>query len=283
MEKVKKLVELAKANYEKAILVLVVLILAVAVGFLYWLSGEEQKKANETTGNYVRKKLNPPPALDMAAYDQGLKVALNPPRVDFGLPHKLFNPVKWMRGQDGKLIVDRSGKSVGPEALKIDSIKPLNLVVRLVSASNDSGTAGGASYVVELMAEAADRPEFRKPRPFTMKLDEKIRMPGGTARNPNQLWLREVKGKAEDPDGLVFELTETKERISVAKDKAFVRAEAYVAELSYPPEGRQYKGLRRDAFIGFGGEDYKIVEITENEVVVSNRLNEKKTRLKRTP
>ncbi len=121
MEKVKKLVELAKANYEKAILVLVVLILAVAVGFLYWLSGEEQKKANETTGNYVRKKLNPPPAVDMAAYEQGLKVALNPPRVDFGLPHKLFNPVKWMRGQDGKLIVDRSGKSVGPEALNTSS------------------------------------------------------------------------------------------------------------------------------------------------------------------
>lgn len=282
MEKVKNLVELAKTNYEKAILVLVVVILAVAVGFLYWLSGEEQKKANETTGNYVRKKLNPPPAVDMVAYEKAVKSAMNPPHVDFGLPHKLFNPVKWMRGQDGKLIVDRSGKSVGPEALKIETIKPLNMVIRLLSATADVA-GGGTGYVVELLAEAADRPEFRKPRPFTMKLDEKIRMPGGTARNPNQLWLREVKGKAEDPDVLIFELTETKERISVAKDKAFVRAEAYVADLSYPPEGRQYKGLRRDAFIGFGGEDYKIVEITENEVVVSNRLNEKKTRLKRTP
>lgn len=283
MEKLKKLLEAAKANYEKVLLVLVVVGLAVAVGFLYWLSGVEQKKANETTGVYERKKINPPPQLDFGAYQKALAVAQKPAHVDFGLPHKLFNPVKWMRGPDGRSIVDRSGKSVGPEALKIESIKPLNLVIRLGGVNPEAGGTGGPSYVVELLAEAADRAEFRKPRPFNMKVDEKIRMPGGTARNPNQLWLREVKGKPEEPDALSFELTENKERISVAKDRAFVRAEAYVADLSYPPENRQYKGLRRDASIGFGGEEYKIVEITENEVVVSNRLNEKKTRLKRTP
>jgi hypothetical protein len=81
----------------------------------------------------------------------------------------------------------------------------------------------------------------------------------------------------------VFEITDTKEKVTVSKDKAFVRADAYVADLSYPPENRQFKGLRRDAVISFGGEEYKIVEITESEVVISNRLNEKKTRLKRTP
>ena len=106
---------------------------------------------------------------------------------------------------------------------------------------------------------------------------------GGTARNPNQLWLREVKGPAENPDSLSFEITETKDRFTVTKDKAFIRAEAYVADMSYPPENRQFKALRRDASLTFGGEEYKIVEISENEVVVSNRLNDKKTRLKRTP
>ena len=53
-------------------------------------------------------------------------------------------------------------------------------------------------------------------------------------------------------------------------------------DLSYPPENRQFKSLRRDSVIAFGGEEYKIVDISENEVVVSNRLNDKKTRLKRT-
>ena len=62
-----------------------------------------------------------------------------------------------------------------------------------------------------------------------------------------------------------------------------MRPEAYVADLNYPAENRQFRTLRRDAAIAFGGEEYKIVEITENEVVVSNRLNDKKTRLKRTP
>lgn len=276
MEKVKKLLELGKLHYEKVILVLVVLGLAVAVVFLYLLTEEEQRNANDITGNYERKKVNPPPRVDIDHYTSALEQFKNPAPVDFGLPHKVFNPVKWMKASDGRLIVDRSGKSVGPEALKIESIKALNMVVRLLATTPDG-------YSIELMAEGSDRAEFRKPRPFTLKLDEKIRLPGGTVRSPNQLWLREVKGKPEDPDQLVFEITENKEKISVSKDKAFIRPEAYVADLSYSPENRQYRGLRRDAVISFGGEEYKIVEITENEVVISNRLNEKKTRLKRTP
>ena len=62
-----------------------------------------------------------------------------------------------------------------------------------------------------------------------------------------------------------------------------VHAEAFLADLSYAPENRQFRSQRRDSVIGFAGEEYKIVEISENEVVVSNRLNDKKTRLKRTP
>ncbi|MBI1842875.1 MAG: hypothetical protein HYR88_18705 [Verrucomicrobia bacterium] len=276
MEKIKNLFSVIKQDYEKALLVVVVVTLALAVGLLYWLSAEEQQRSESVRRDWKTRKVKEPPAVDMRPYAKALEVARNPERVDFGLPHKLFNPVKWMRGPEGRFIVDRSGKTVGPEALKIDSVRPLNRSLRLLSVLPDN------AYSVEILFEASDRADARKPRLFTMKLDEKVRLGGGSPRNPSQLWLREVKGKPEDPDELIFELTETKERITVNKSQAAIRAEAYVMDLSYSPENRQFKNLRRDSVIAFGGEEYKIVDITENEVVVSNRLNDKKTRLKRT-
>ena len=275
MEKLKNLMALAKQDFEKVLLVTVVLALALAVGLLYSFSGAEQVKAENVRREWSTRKTKQPPAVDIAHYRNALASAQNPPVVDLGLPHKLFNPVKWMRGPEGRFVVDRLGKSVGPEALKIESIRPLNRTLRVVSASPEG-------YLTEITFEASDRIADRKARQFTMKTDEKVRLSGGTARNPNQLWLKAVKGKAEDPDEFVFEITENKESIVVPKGQPSVRAEAYVADMNYPAENRQYKNLRRDSAIVFGGEEYKIVDISENEVVVSNRLNDKKTRLKRT-
>ena len=277
MEKIKNLFGVIKQDYEKAILVIVVVTLALAVGLLYWLSGEEQRKSETVRRDWKTRKVKEPPAIDLQSYTKALERARNPELVDFGLPHKLFNPVKWLRAPEGRFVVDRSGKATGPEALKIEAVRPLNRVLRLLSVLPDN------VYSVEVTFEASDRADARKPKLFTMKADEKVRVGGGTVRNPAQLWLREVKGKAEDPDELIFELTETKERITVNKTQPAVHAEAYVIDLSYPPENRQFKNLRRDSLIAFGGEEHKIVDITENEVVVSNRLNDKKTRLKRTP
>lgn len=275
MEKLKNILGLAKQNFEKVLLVTVVLTLALAVVLLYWLSGEEQSRAENVRRDWKTRKTKEPPAVNIESYRTALEMAKNPPAVDLGLPHKLFNPVKWMKGGEGRLLVDRSGKAVGPEALKIDAIRPLNRTLRVVSVSPEG-------YLTEILFEASDRPADRRPRQFTMKVDEKVRLSGGTARNPNQLWLKSVKGKPEDPDEFLFEITESKEQITVSKSQPSVRPEAYVADMNYPAENRQFKNLRRDSSIAFGGEEYKIVDISENEVVVSNRLNDKKTRLKRT-
>lgn len=276
MEKIKNLFSVIKQDYEKAILVIVVATLALAVGLLYWLSGEEKDLAEKVRREWKTRKVKEPTPIEMGQYTKALEAVRSPLRVDFGLPHKLFNPVKWMRGPEGRFIVDRSGKAVGPEALRMESVRPLNRTLRLLNVLPDN------VYSVEITMEASDRSEARKPRLFTLKRDEKVRLGGGPLRNPAQLWLVDIKGKAEDPDELIFELTETKERITVNKSQPAVRAEAYVMDLSYPPENRQFKSLRRDSVIAFGGEEYKIVDISENEVVVSNRLNDKKTRLKRT-
>jgi hypothetical protein len=278
MEKIKQFIELIKNNYEKLLLISVVLGLATAVVVLYMFSAEEQRKAAEITGNYERKKGKPPTEINLQRYQEALQLASSPPRVDFGLPHKLFNPVKWIRSPEGRVIPDRTGKSIGPEAVKIENIKPLNRVIRLLSSSPEG-------YAIEIVFEAALRSIDSRPRVVTVNTnqDTKVRIPGGTTRAPNQLILKTVKGSPEAPDQLIFEISESKEQIVVSKDKPSVHAEAFLADLSYAPENRQFRNQRRDSVIGFAGEEYKIVEISENEVVVSNRLNDKKTRLKRTP
>jgi hypothetical protein len=55
-----------------------------------------------------------------------------------------------------------------------------------------------------------------------------------------------------------------------------VRVEGYEADLKYPPESKDFKNLRVGGLVHFAGEDYNIVAITENEVVLSARLNDKK-------
>lgn len=282
MEKLKQLIELAKTEYEKIVLVVAVLGLAFAVVLLYWLSGEEQRKANDITMNYERKKVKPPPELNLQRYSDALAAATTPPSVSFGLPHKLFNPVKWIRSPEGRVIADRSGKAVGPEAVKVENIRPLNRVFRWLATEAAAGEAG-ASYSVEIVFEASPRSVDARPRVVNFKKDDKSRIPGASVKTPNYLWLKEVRGAADAPDALVLEITETKEEMVITKEKPSVKPEAFQVDLSYAPENLQFRGQRRDGVIGFGGEQYKIVEITENEVVVSNRLNDKKTRLKRTP
>ncbi|MBM3846411.1 MAG: hypothetical protein FJ405_09015 [Verrucomicrobia bacterium] len=278
MEKLKQLGERVKSDYAKLLLIFTVLGLAVAVVVLYFLSLEEQQKATDITMNYERARPKPPPSLDMQRYTSALEASVNPGPVDFGLPHKLFNPVKWIRSPEGRIIADRTGKSIGPEAIKIENIRPLNRVVKFLDVVPEG-------YSLELTFEAAARVADARPRVVTVNTnqDNKVRIPGGTPRMPNQLILKEVKGSAEAPDALVFEIADSKEQLVITKDRPSIKAEAYVADMSYAPENRHFRNQKRDAMIGFAGEEYKIVEITENEVVVSNRLNDKKTRLKRTP
>jgi hypothetical protein len=79
--------------------------------------------------------------------------------------------------------------------------------------------------------------------------------------------LREVKGPPEEPTELDLELKETGERVNSAKDKPFVRAEAYEVDLRYPIDNRNFPKLRVGATLRLGGDEYKIQNINQNEIV----------------
>jgi len=67
------------------------------------------------------------------------------------------------------------------------------------------------------------------------------------------------------------------------KDKPFKRVDGYMADLRYVPEDRRFVGRRVGDRITLAGEDYNIVAITENEVVLSAKSNQKKWTIKYSP
>jgi tripartite-type tricarboxylate transporter receptor subunit TctC len=92
--------------------------------------------------------------------------------------------------------------------------------------------------------------------------------------------LREVKGPPTEPTELVLELNDTSEVIAVSKDKPFRRVDAYMADMKYDPEKITWTQKRVGAPLRFAGEDYNIVAITQNEVVLSAKSNNKKWPIK---
>jgi hypothetical protein len=267
MEFLKKLPELLRQHYEKVLLGLALAALAVS-GFL--LAGQKQKE-EEALKNYIvgatSRKAFPYTNVNWAPYFEALKDATNAFHADFSKPriHGVFGPVKWQKRPDGKLIKIEIGNEVGADALKVTKITPLYLTISLDKAS------GAAGYFMNVTREASTNALLRR------KLQSYV-TPGGKDRLGTFL-LKEVKGTAEEPE-LALELGDTGDKVSVFKDRPYQRVDGYKADLSYPPENRSFLERRVNDTLILGGEDYIVVAISQNEVVLSARSNNKRTTLR---
>jgi hypothetical protein len=271
MEFLRKFITLCQANYEKAILILALVGLAGAVVVLYQVSlnEEENLKGYEKEMRQPKGKSMTPISLDR--YRSALQLVSQPPALDFGTPHHLFNPVKWQRKlSDGTLIKVQTGKEVGPYAMNLVRVGELFFIVSLDRAASTGG------YTLGVTHEGAENPWERRKVPKFVTVSNKPEI-----LKKDLLALREVKGTPEEPE-LIVELAETGEKISVTKDKPFKRVEGYEVDLSYPLEGKTFTKLRVNSKLHFAGEDYKVVAITPTEVVLSANLNDKKYTVRQT-
>jgi len=259
MESLQKIVEVFKHHYEKIVLSLVLAGLAGAVWFLYQEGlKEEQSNANFVT-NVGRRKVKGLAPVDLSSYQNLLKLAQSPPALILSGGHNVFNPVKWQKRPDGTLLKIETGKEVGPDAMTISKITPLYYIISL-------DRVVGEGYFIGVTREGADKPLLRRKQP---------RFVGSHGTN-EFFTLVEIKGPAEDPTELVLQLADTKEMVSIAKTKEFKKVMGYEAELKYPVENKNYPNLRVGANITVAGDQYNIIAISENEVVLSARLNDKK-------
>lgn len=259
-----------KKHYEKLILGVVLVVAAVAVAAVPILISNTRAQLEEQRNSIIRRPIQPLPPLDLAPMQSVVQRVNTPLNVDFGRPHNLFNPVQWQRGADGTLIKLARGTEVGPEAAVVTAIRPLHLILSFDSVGPvTDGVPTG--YLIGIEREAAPTPAQRRKRQTFARLNEK---------REELFTLREVQGPPENPTGLVLEMSDTGERITLSRDQPYRRIEGYLADIRYDPEKRQFPGRRVGDRISLAGEEYNIVAITENEVVVSHRLTGKKSTIR---
>jgi len=255
-----------KKHYEKILLSVVLLGLVGALAFLPLLILENRVSSAVSFGRTPR----PLPPLEMSGQDQVLERLSSPYQLDFSTTNKLFNPVEWKRDYSGNLIKIVTGREVGPHAAVVTKITPLYLLVTLDEVETNEL---GALYIIGVEHQGSPYPQLRYKRQHYATKGEKN----------NDFTLIDIKGPPNNPDALILKLADTGELASVSQSKPFRRVEGYEADLKYPPENKSFQDERVGSMISFGGENYLIVAIDQNEVILSAQSNQKKTTLRYTP
>lgn len=254
-----------KKHYEKVLLGVVLLLATGAVAALPFLISNEKAALEEQRTTILKRPVKPLTNLDLTISETVVKNLEMPLGADFALPHNVFNPVQWQKGADGRLLKLAKGNEIGPEAAVVTKTTPLYLVLSLDSVG-PSTTGVPSGYLIGIEKQASTAANARRKRQTFAALNSK----------KDDFTLREVKGPPENPTELIVELADTGERVALSKEKPFKRVDGYLADVRYDPEKKNYTNRRVDDSLVFAGETYKIVAITQNEVVVSHTLTGKK-------
>jgi len=259
MQFLRKIGGLLGRHYEKVLLAVGLIGLIYAVVHLYSKKQSEEEKIREFDRQTLKRKTKPVPPVDLAALNKALEQATNPPALNLGLPHNVFNPVKWQQKPDGSVIKIEKGTEVGPEALKIAKVSPLSTIITL-----DKATTSGVQMTA--VQEASTNAALRSKRQSYLTPN---------SSDDRKLYtLREIHGVPDKPEA-VIELAGG-EKVTVTPEKPYSKVEGFKVDLLYPPEGKNFSGKRAGDVLNLAGEDYNIVAINSNEIVVSARSNNRR-------
>jgi len=262
--------EFLRKHYEKILLSAVLLGLVGALVFLPVLISNDRQNLDDMKNGIIGRKPRPLPELNMSRQDNVMERLDSPYVLDFSTTNKLFNPVQWQRDVSGNLIKIATGREVGADAAVVTKITPLDLIVSLDGVQTNEL---GAIYIIGVERQAAAALPMRYKRQHYVQVGEK-----------NDVFtLNKVVGDPSNPDQLILKLADTGETAVVSKDKPFERVDGYSADVRYDPEKKFFQGRRVGSVLSFGGEDYLIVAIDQNEVILSAQSNQKKTTLRYAP
>jgi hypothetical protein len=142
----------------------------------------------------------------------------------------------------------------------------------------------GALYKFSIEDQAAVIPAQRHKRPHYSSLAKGYDTVTDKLGGKNEGYtLKEVKGPPENPDQLVLVLADTQATATLSKDKPFRRVDAYSADLKYDPGNFSRAGLRVGDHLSFAGDDYNVIDIQSNAVILLAQSNQKHYTLTYTP
>ena len=264
-----------KKNYEKVLLGVVLLGLVVGAAFLPLMIAGERRSLQEMAEKIINRPVKPLPPVDLTKQEALLRRTQTAIALDFKETNRLFNSVQWQRtaAPENRLIKVQKG-NVGVEAVVVTKTAPLYLIITLDGVSTN---ATGVRYAIGVERESAAIVTQRRKKPYYAALNNKT----------DVFIIRQVEGPPENPTALVLELNDTGERVEVKKGVPFRQVDGYTADLKYDPERKTWAGVRvgvppKPPLI-VAGEEYNIVAITKNEIVLSAKQNNKKTSIPYNP
>lgn len=255
-----------KKHYEKILLGVVLFGLVGAMVFLPFLILHDRNVLDDTRNGIIRHAVRPLAPLDLTEQSNAIARLQLPYHLNFETTNRLFNPVEWQKAVNGTLIKLESGNEVGPRAARITKIRPLYFILTLDSVETNEF---GARYVVGVERQAAAAAWQRAPRSHYASVGDKN----------DAFTITAVNGPPGKPTQLILRLTDSGERVTLSPNKPFRRVDGYAADLNYAPEGKNWQEQRVGDDLKFAGDDYIIVAISRNEVVLSAKSNQKKTTL----
>ncbi len=267
--------DFVKKHYEKILLGFVLLGLVGALVFLPFMIANDQDNLQRIKEGIIHGKVTPLPGLDLTNETKVLERLKSPYKLDFSTTNKLFNPVEWQRTPDGRLIKLAYGNEASLAA--VTKITPLYLILTLDSIETNALDTNdlSARYVISVERQAAAFPAQRVKKQHYASVREKV------GDKNDGFMIRSVGGSPDDSGTvkLTVQLMDTGESVTLTKDKPFQRVDGYSADLKYDPEKKTWQGQRVGANLKFAGDDYIIVAIDQNAVILSARSNQKKTTL----
>ena len=264
--------DFVKKHYEKILLSVVLLGLVGALVFLPFMINADRTKLTEIRMSIIHQSVKPLDPLDLTRQTNVIDRLQSPYKLDFSTTNKLFNPIPWQKTPAGQLIKITTGNEVGAGAAVVTRITPLCLILTLDKVETNEL---GARYSISAERQAAALPAQRGKRQHYASVGEK-----------NEVFtITDVSGSPADPAHVTLSLIlkDTGERAILSADKPFRRVDGYVADLKYDIEKKTWQGQRINMVLKFGGDEYKIVAINQDSVILSATSNQKKTTLPYSP
>lgn len=251
-----------KKNYEKIILGVVVLATLGLVACLPFMVSSEKQKLNDLENNVTVHNPKPLEPLNLTKEDEFISRAKTAITLNLDKPHRVFNPVRWQL-KNGVPYRNPAGEEF--EKLVVTKISSLNETYSLASVAVSEGLP--THYGIGIKHDAAATTSGRNLKTTYAAMNQ----------TTNNFTVVAAEGPEAEPTSVTLMLSDTGQRVTISKDKPFQRVEGYTADLSYPPENKNFPARRKtDATsVCFANECYKIVDITEREVVFFQLSNQK--------
>jgi hypothetical protein len=248
--------EFLKKHYEKLILSVVLLGLAVVAAGLPMKVNSEKEREEERKRSLKEAKVTPFPPVDLATNQAVLEKVKKPIKFDIAGKHNLFNPVPWVEKPGGELVKIQGG-NMGISALQVTAIQPLHMRMTFDEVIPTAGANGTNEYKyqVTVIREGATS-GAKQGRAMSLGLSA-----AGIGT------LKEVQGPADNPAALVIELPD-RSRVSISKEKPYAKIIGYAADLicELPPLTK--KGAKVGDRLQIGAEIYAINSVDTNSVVL---------------